>query len=185
MGNDKNKGGWGRNFLRRLCFIAIGISAFSNPMDRLNLYDMIFGALAGLLFGWLFRKFLKSFLSLFNSNFKKEMGKKPIRDAIDKGMLFLIPFTLMLLIAVYYLNWSETRGFVAAGLMAVGTASAIELGKAKGKQEIKNTLTSSGVSFFFSFLWTMSYAYLAKAPSFIEGGISLIKGIVSGGGVGL
>lgn len=185
MEKDRQTGEMGRNFVRRLCFIAIGISAFSDPMERLNPYDMIFGALAGLLFGWLFRKFLRSFLSLFNGKFKKKNGKEPIRDAVDSGMLFLLPFTVMLLLAVYYLNWSETRGFVAAGIMAVGTAAAIEFGKAKGKQEIKNTLATSGISFLFSFLWTLSYTYLAKAPSLVEGGVGLIRGIISGGGIGL
>ena len=185
MEKDRQIGENVRSFVRRLCFIAIGISAFSDPMERLNPYDMIFGALAGLLFGWLFRKFLRSFLSLFNGKFKKEKGKKPIWDAVDSGMLFLVPFTVMLLLAVYYLNWSETRGFVAAGIMAVGTAAAIEFGKAKGKQEIRNTIATSGTSFLFSFLWTLSYAYLAKAPSLIEGGVGLIKAIVSGGGGGL
>lgn len=185
MESNRQMGGAGRNLVRRLCFIAIGISVFSDPMARLNPYDMIFGALAGLLFGWLFRTFLRGFLSLLNGKFKKEKGRKPIRDAVDSGMLYLVPFTAMLLFAVYYLNWSETRGFVAAGIMAVGTAAAIELGKAKGKQEIQNTLATSGISFLFSFLWTLSYAYLAKAPSLVEGGVGLIRGIVSGGGIGL
>lgn len=91
MEKDRQTGEMGRNFVRRLCFIAIGISAFSDPMERLNPYDMIFGALAGLLFGWLFRKFLRSFLSLFNGKFKKKNGKEPIRDAVDSGMLFCFP----------------------------------------------------------------------------------------------
>jgi len=182
---DRNTGKMGKNFMRRICFIAIGSSAFSNPMEPLNPYDMIFGALAGLLFGWLFRRFLRSFLSLFNRKFKKENGKESIREAVDKGMLFLFPFTVMLLLAVYFLNWSETRGFVAAGIMAVGTAAAIEFGNAKGKQEIKNTVATSGISFLFSFMWTLSYSYMAKAPSLIEGGVGLIREILLGGGIGL
>ncbi|MBS3937452.1 MAG: hypothetical protein KGZ50_02600 [Peptococcaceae bacterium] len=185
MEKDRRTEKMGLNFVRRLCFIAIGISAFSDSMERLNPYNMMFGALAGLLFGCLFRKFLGSFLSLFNGKFKRENGKEPIRDAVDRGMLFLVPFAGMLLLAVYYLDWSETRGFVAAGIMAVGTAAAIELGKVKGKQEIRDILATSGIAFLFSFLWTLSYAYLAKAPSLLEGGFGLIRGFVSGGGIGL
>jgi uncharacterized membrane protein (GlpM family) len=182
---DMNKGkGW-RNLVRRLCFMAMGISAFANPMDTFSPYNIVFGAAAGLLFGWLFRKFLRGFLGLFNSKFKKEKGKEAIRYAVDSGMLFLAPFAVMMLLAAYYLNWSDTRSFVASGIMAVGTAAAIEIGRAKGKQEIRNTIASSGVSFLFSFLWTLSYAYLSKAPSLIEGGTQLIRGILSGGGAGL
>lgn len=174
-----------KNIVRYLCFIAIGISAFSNPMEPMNFYNLLFGAVAGLLFGWLFRIFLRAFLGLFNGKLKQEKGKKIIRDAVDSGMLFLAPFALMMLLAVFYLQWSETRGFVSAGIMAVGTASAIELGKLKGKQEIKNTIASSGISLMFSFIWTISYAYMAKAPALIEGGAGLISGILSGGGGGL
>lgn len=174
-----------KNLVRYLCFIVIGISAFTNPLEPMNIYNLIFGAAAGLLFGWLFRIFLRAFLSLFNGNLKKEKGKKVIRDAVDNGMLFLTPFALMLLLAVFYLQWSETRGFVSAGIMAVGTASAIEMGRLKGKQEIKNTIASSGISLAFSFLWTLSYVYMAKASALIEGGAGLIGGILSGGGGGL
>lgn len=185
MEQDIQKGAGKRNLVRRLCFTAIGIGAFSNPFDRLNLYNTIFGILVGLLFGWLFRKFLKVFLGIFNRKFKKENGKKIIGYAVDNGMLFLTPFTVMLLIAVYYLNWSETRAFIASGIMAVGTAAAVEIGKLKNKQQIRNTIATSGTSFLFSFIWTLSYAYLAKIPSFIEGGANLIKGILSGGGAGI
>ncbi len=182
---DFKKGNGLKSWVRYLCFIGIGISAFANPMDPFSLYNILFGAVAGLLFGWLFRIFLRSFLSLFNGKFKKEKGKEVIRHAVDSGMLFLIPFAVMMLIAVFYLNWSETRGFVSAGIMAVGTAAAIEMGRVKGKQEIRNTIATSGISFLFSFLWTLSYAYLAKAPSLIEGGAGLIGGLLSGGGAGL
>jgi cytochrome b561 len=129
--------------------------------------------------------FLRAFLSLFNGNLKKEKGKKVIRDAVDSGMLFLAPFAIMMLLAVYYLNWTETRGFISAGIMAVGTASAIEMGRLKGKQEIRNTIAASGISFVFSFLWTLSYVYMAKAPGLIEGGAGFIGGLLSGGGAGL
>ncbi len=174
-----------KSFVRHLCFAAMGISAFANPLDLFNLYSIIFGAAAGLLFGWLFRVFLRAFLSLLNGKLKKEKGKMAIRNAVDSGMLFLAPFAVMMLLAVFFMNWSETRGFVAAGIMAVGTAAAIEMGRTAGKQEIRNTIATSGVSFLFSFLWTLSYAYLAMAPSLIEGGAGLIGGILSGGGAGL
>ena len=185
MEQNYNKGkGW-RNLVRRLCFMAMGVSAFTNPMDTFNLYNIVLGAVAGLLFGWMFRKFLRWFLSLFNGKFKKEKGKEAIRYAVDSGMLFLTPFAVMMLLATYYLNWSDTRGFVASGIMAVGTAAAIEIGKLKGKQEIRNTIATSGISFLFSFLWTLSYAYMLRVPSLVEGGVSLIRGILSGGGTGL
>ena len=171
-----------KKLVRRICFISFGISAFSNPLERLNLYNIFFGILVGLFFGWLFKKFLRGFLGLFNSKFKKEKGKQVIRSAVDNGMLFLAPFAIMVLIATFYLKWSMTSSFISAGIMAVGTSSAIEIGKSKGKQEIRNTIATSGVSFVFSFIWTLSYQYLIKAPAFIEGGVNIIRSMISGGG---
>ena len=185
MSEDISKGkGW-RNLMRRLSFIVFGICAFSNPLDRLNIYNILFGIVIGLFFGWLFKKFLRGFLGLFNGKFKKEQGKEVIRYAVDNGMLFLIPFAVMVVIATFYLNWSMTGGFISAGIMAVGTAAAITMGKLKGKQEIRNTIATSGVSFLFSFIWTLSFAFLVKAPPLLEGGIMMVRSLISGGGMPL
>lgn len=176
------KGSGFKNLIRRICFISFGVSAFSNPLERLNLYNIVFGIVIGLFFGWLFKKFLRGFLGLFNSKFKKEKGKRVIRSAVDDGMLFLAPFAIMVIIATFYLKWSMTSSFISAGIMAVGTSSAIEFGKLKGKQEIRNTIATSGVSFLFSFIWTLSYQFLVKAPALIEGGVNIIHSMISGGG---
>lgn len=183
MSEDINRGKALRGIIRKICFAAFGVSAFTNPLDRFNIYNIIFGILIGLLFGWLFKKFLRGFLGLFNTKFKKEHGKEPIRFAVDSGMLFLVPFAVMVLIAVFYLRWSMTGGFISAGIMAVGTASAITMEKLKGKHEIRNTLATSGVSLLFSFIWTLFYPYMMKAPPLIEGGVAIIRSIVAGGAV--
>jgi len=180
---DLKKGRAFRALVRRLCFMAIGIGALTNPMDILNPYNIGVGILLGLLFGGLFRMFLKGFLGMFNGQFKRERGKEAIRYAVDNGMLFLAPFALMLLIAVYYLGWSMTIPFISAGIMAVGTASSIEMGKMLGKQGIKNTIAAAGVSFVFSLIWTLSFSYLNKVPSYLEGGINLVRSVVGGGGL--
>lgn len=169
--------------VRRLCFMAIGVGALANPLDLWNPYNIGFGIFWGLLFGGLFRIFLKGLLSLFNGQLKKEKGKEAIRYAVDNGMMFLAPFTLMLLIAVYYLSWSMTIPFISAGIMAVGTASSIEMGKLLGKQGLKNTIATAGVSFVFSLLFTLSFSYLNKAPAYLEGGINLIRSVTGGGGL--
>lgn len=183
METDLQKGKLLRNFVRRVCFIAIGIGAMANPLDLWNPYNIGFGIIWGLFFGFLYRSFLKGLLSLFNGGLKKEQGKEAIRYAVDNGMLFLAPFTLMLLLAVYYLGWSMTIPFVSAGIMAVGTASSIEMGKLLGKQAMKNTLAAASLSFIFSLFWTLSFTYLNRAPSYLEGGVSLVKSLLGGGGI--
>lgn len=183
METDLKKGGAFRAFVRRLCFAAIGVGALANPLDLWNPYNIGFGILWGLVFGGLFRMFLKAFLSVMNGPLKKEKGKETIRYAVDNGMLFLAPFTLMLLIAVYYLGWSMTIPFISAGIMAVGTASGIEIGKMLGKSGIKNTIATAGVSFAFSLLWTLSFTYVNRAPSYLESGINIVRSVMGGGGL--
>ena len=180
---DFRKGRALEALIRRLCFMAFGIGAMANPLDVLNLYNICVGAFIGLLFGWLFRMFLKGFLGMFNGSFKREKGKDSISYAVDNGMLFLSPFALMLLLATFYLNWSMTVPFISAGIMAVGTASAIEMGKLQGKQAIKNTIAASVVSFAYSIVWTLSLPILYRAPSLIEGGVSLVLSLIGGGGL--
>ena len=168
--------------IRALCFMIIGICAFTDPLDPFNLYHIGFGIIAGSIFGFLFRMFLRAFLNILNGKLNKEQGKTAIRGAVDRGMLFLIPFVVMLIIATFLLKWSMTAAFISAGIMAVGTAAAIEMGKIKGKQDIRNTIATSGVSYLFSFLWTLSFPFLVKIPPLMEGGIGLLQQFISGGG---
>ena len=174
-----------KTWVRRICFMIIGVCALTNPMDFFNIYNILFGLIIGLFFGFLYRRFLGAFLDLFNHQFKKERGKAVIKEAVEMGMLFLTPFTIMLLLATFGLRWSMTLGFISAGIMSVGTASAIEMGKIKGKQEIKNTIATSGVSFLFAIAWTLSIPLMTKVPPYIEGGINLIRSLAGGGGFGL
>lgn len=180
---DFRKGRALKSLIRRLCFIAFGVGAMANPLDVLNLYNIGVGALIGLLFGGLFRMFLKGFLGMANGAFKREKGKEAIRYAVDSGLLFLSPFALMLLLATFYLNWSMTVPFISAGIMAAGTAAAIEMGRLQGRQAVKNTIAASAVSFAASFIWTLSFPTLYKAPSLIEGGVSLVRSLIGGGGL--
>lgn len=170
-------------FIRFICFASFGVCTFYSYLEPTNLYRLGFGLLFGIFFGWLFKFFLNGFLGLFNHRIKKEHGKLVIKNATKASMVLMIPFAFMLLIATFYLHWSQTAAFVSAGIMAVGTASAIEVGKLIGKSSIKNTMITSAVSLLFSFTWILSTAFLIKVPSIIEGGAEIIKSLLSKGGV--
>ncbi len=170
-------------FLRILCFASFGICTFYSLLEPTNPYRLGFGLLYGIIFGWVFKLFLNGLLGTFNHQIKKEHGKAVIKDATKTGMVFMLPFAFMLLIATFYLNWSQTAAFISAGIMAVGTASAIELGKLIGKSSLKNTIVSSLACLIFSFAWILSTAFLIKVPPLIEGGAVIIKSLLSKGGV--
>lgn len=177
-----HKGNAWKGWLRNLCFAAFGITAFSNPLNRLDVANIVFGIVIGMFFGFLFKKFLRGLLGLFNRKLKKDIGKAAIIYAVNTGMIFMVPFALMALLSVFYLKWSVVSGFISAGIMAVGTAASLEMGKLRGKQEIKNTIVTSLVSYLFSFLWTISAQILVKAPGLIDGAIILIRSIIPKGG---
>jgi hypothetical protein len=174
-----------RGLTRILCFAAFGAVLFSNPMNRLNPFNLVFGILIALIFGGLFKLFLKSFLSLFNSAVKKEKGSRAIAYAVENGMLYLVPFAIMAMIATFYLEWSLTTSFISTGIMAVGTASAIEMGKLMQKPSVKNTLITSVVSFLFSFTLTLSVPLLTRVPGFVEGIVTILPTLLGKGGGGL
>lgn len=174
------KKGWGmKRLIYRLSFIIFGICAFHNPLKPFSVYTIAFGAVFGLIIGFFFRLFLKMFLNLFNRGLRKEMGKIPVKYAVDTGMLFLMPFAVMLLIATYILHWSQTMGFITTGIMAVGTAASIEMGRIKGESQIRNTIATMAVCFLFSSLWTLSQGYLTMIPAYIEGGVQLVKSLLT------
>ncbi|WP_092590128.1 hypothetical protein [Acidaminobacter hydrogenoformans] len=167
---------------RRLCFMTFGICAFTNPLEPLSVYNMAFGAVFGLFFGWLFKRFLYIFLAALNSNIKKEWGKKVMRYPVETGMLFMIPFAVMLALATFVLKWNNASAFISTGMMAAGTSTAIEISRIRGKSMIRNAIATSGVSFMFSFLWTYAQPILFRAPGLIEGGVTFVRSLILGGG---
>ena len=172
------------NLIGTLCFILFGVAAFTNPLNPLSPYHIAFGVVAGLVFGWLFTRFLRGFLRLANGKYVKENegGKAAIKEAVSNGKLFLAPFAVMMLIATFYLQWSTTAPLISAGVMAVGTGAALEFGKAKGSQEVRNTIATSAVAFAFSFLCTMTYGFTSRMPAYLEGGVALVRSLLNGGG---
>lgn len=168
------------SLVRKLCFAIFGITAFAGGIGGYGYAAIGFGIFAGLLFGWLCRLFLTGFLLLLNRELRQDGRQKDVGAAVERGMLFLIPFAVMAALAVYFLGWTGVAGFVSAGLMTAGGSAALEIGKLKGKQEIKNTIAASVLSYLFSALWITSAGLLSKIPPYVEGGIGLLKTFVGG-----
>lgn len=180
--NEEYKLSAGKRWFARLSFVLIGISSFANPIDYFNPYYLVTGALLGLVFGFLFQRFLRFFLNTFNWKYKKAGGKKGLKFAVENGLLYLIPYAVIMMFATFYLKWGMTLGFVSTGIMTVGATATMELGKIKGKQELKNTIATTIVAFLFSTIWTLGLTYMIKLPSLIEGGMTLAKSLLQGGG---
>ncbi|KJS21672.1 MAG: hypothetical protein VR72_09245 [Clostridiaceae bacterium BRH_c20a] len=177
MTEDIAKGNGWRRFFRQLCFIAFGLTAFFNPLDRFNPANILFGIVVGLVFGSLCKAFLSGLLRMFNPDLKASIGRKTISHAVEKGMTFMVPFAVMALLATFVMGWSITGGFVSAGLMTAAASASMEIGKLKGKQAMKNTILTSAISWSFSTLWLYSIGFLGKMPAYIEGVVGLISSL--------
>lgn len=181
MVQSKEKGLGASRILIWLAFTAVGAATLADPFNKLNPYHIGLGILLGLLSAFLYPRFMSLFLGLLNRDYKAEHGRKSIRRLVSKGEFFLIPFAVMLCLATFLLNWPMTIAFVSAGFMAMGTAAAMEIGLARGRTSIGNTLAATLVSFGFSLIWTLGYPFLIKAPYYLEGGVNLIRSIIGGG----
>lgn len=174
MVEDLKNGHALRSFLRKLCFVSLGIAAFANLGNPFNIVNLVYGMLIGLLFGFLFKLFLTGILGVFNRDLKTLHGKKVISYAVEKGMTFMIPFAVMALLAMFILDWSITGRFLSAGIMTAGVSASMELAKIKGKQDLKNTILTSLVAGSFSVLWLLSSGFLGKIPPYLEGGVRMV-----------
>lgn len=171
---ELHKGGFMRRLVRRACFAAFGVTAFVNLADPWNVTNLIFGILTGLFFGFVCRRFLAGLLGLFNRDLKSTHGKKIATLAVERGMVFMVPFSVMALAASFFMGWSLTGGFVSAGLMTAGAMSAVEIGRFKGKPALKNTILSSVAAWCFSTLWLFAAPILGKIPPYLDGGVTLL-----------
>lgn len=178
MMEDLKKGHGLRSFLRRLCFISFGVTAFANPANLFNLVNLVYGILIGLLFGFLCKALLTGVLGVFNRDLKTLHGQKVISYAVDKGMTYMIPFAVMALLATFILDWSITGRFLSAGIMAAGVSASMEIAKLNGKQAIKNTLITSIVTGTMAIVWLFSSGFLGKIPPYLEGGASIVISLV-------
>lgn len=182
MENQFTKGRFARRMIRLFSLVALGSCLYVDPADLFNPYQIGFGVIVCLFIGILFKGFLKAFISLFNGKVRKEFGSGVIAYIVENGMMYMLPFSFMALLATFFLEWSIATAFISTGFMAVGTATAIEIGKLQEKKNIKNTLVTSAVSFGFSFLLSLSIPMLSKGPGYIEGIIGLIPTFLGKGG---
>lgn len=168
------------NFVRHISFMFLGVLAFYNPQDPFNLSIIGFGCLLGFVYSLLCKGFMHRALRLVNGKLKKEQGKAPLERAVAMGGLFILPFAILAGLSTLWFGWQLNTSFITTGVMAIGTAASLEFSKLTGKPKIKNTIITSGMAWVFSTLWTIGIPYLTHVPGFIEGGITLIRSLISG-----
>lgn len=166
------------SWIRRLCFIALGITSMADPSNPLDFGRLISGILLGILFGFLATSFYRMILWLMNPKLNKTLGKNAIKTSVSSGMLFLIPFTVMALLAAFVLRWSVNGAFVSAGLMSVSIVACNELEKFTGKAKWRNTIAATVLSGGFATLWLLGITKIKFLPTYINGGFDLLRSLI-------
>lgn len=165
----------GYSILALLCFAAFGVTGVLNPFDRFNALHLALGVCIGACFGMVCRFALYFILGITNRKLRREHGRGVVKGAVLRGMAFLLPFALMALVAAYVLRWSALAAFVSAGLMTASVAAAVELGRVKGRQEMKDVVLASVAASLLGMAWIFSLNFLGRLPLYLEGAVRLLK----------
>lgn len=120
--------------------------------------------LAGLLFGFLLLcacglALLSGMLSVLNPALVRMHGGQAGLVAVVSGMLLIVPFTVLALIADLGLGWSAAQTFATAGVMTGSAAVGMEMSKL-GLGRLANSVVPSLAGGLFVVVWMLLNALL-------------------------
>jgi hypothetical protein len=179
MIEEMKKGKSVRTLLRYISFGIFGSAALLYAEKPLSPVFLIYGILIGIAFGLVYNFVLKLILGVANKDLKKQHGSKIVSLGISKGLLFIVPFAIMALLAAYVMGWTITTGFVSAGLMTAGATITMELEKIKGNGTVKNSLLPIGISFVFATIWAVGIGYMAILSLYVDGGVNVLLSLAN------
>lgn len=135
-----------------LCFLIFGIIApFSKA--EFNLTTVLLSLFVSLLVGVLAVNLLIMIFNAGNADLR-QTSSQFAREAVNTGMLFMIPFTILAILAQFLLGWSAVMPFASAAIMTTAATAGTEVMK-KGARGIKNVLIPTALAFVLSTGWMM------------------------------
>ncbi len=135
-----------------LCFIIFGmIIPFSKP--EFKIMTLLLSLLISLLVGFLTVSLLVMIFNASNAALRQSSSHFA-REAVSVGMLFIIPFTVLAVLAQFVLGWDAVMPFASAAIMTAAATAGTEVMK-KGAQGIKNVMIPSVLAFLLSTGWMM------------------------------
>lgn len=135
-----------------LCFIIFGIMIpFSRP--EMKITTLIFSLIIALVIGFIAINLL---VMIFNGNNAslRQTNVGFAREAVGTGMLFMIPFTVLAVLALVILGWNAIMPFAASAITTAAATAGSEVMK-KGAQGIKNVMIPSVLAMVLSTVWMM------------------------------
>jgi len=135
-----------------LCFIVFGILIpLSKP--EISVTALLLSILIAAIIGFLTVNLLIMLLNRGNQELYAK-NNQFARQAVSTGMLFMIPFTVLAVLAQLLLSWNAVMPFASAAIMTASATAGTEVMKS-GAQGIKNILIPSLLAFVFSTGWMM------------------------------
>lgn len=141
-----------------ICFIVFG---FLNAFDqgKLEIKSLLISITVSFILGVVTVYMLIFMLNSFNSNLCKETDGKFAKEAIETGMLFMIPFTILGVLAKFGLGWNGVMQFASAGITTATAVVGTEVMK-RGAKGVKNVIIPSLFAFLISTGWMLLIAKL-------------------------
>lgn len=136
-----------------LCFLVFGILIpFSKP--EFSWASFLSSILLALLMGLLAVNLLIILLANGNPALQDESGGQFAREVVGTGMLFMIPFTILAVLALVALGWNTIMPFASTAIMTAAATAGTEAMK-KGAQGAKNVMIPSMIAFLISTGWML------------------------------
>lgn len=135
-----------------LCFVVFGgIAPFTRADVKLT--TALLSVVVALVVGVLTVNLLVMLLNAANRSLN-ESSQGFAREAVATGMLFMIPFTALAVLARLGLGWDAVMPFATAAMMTAAATAGTEVMR-MGAQGIKNVMIPSILVFVLSTGWMM------------------------------
>lgn len=167
-------------FFRIIGFGLIGFVAFSKPIKDINLLNTLFSVTMGLFFGGLYKSFLVWFSKPFNGDLKEKYGKKAVKKALENGLVYVFPFSVIAFFSRFFLGVSLTTSLLSSALVISAISGATSINSLKEKPRAANIVVAFIISSIFATLWIYYSTFAARFPEYAESGIKLLYLFLTG-----
>ncbi len=135
-----------------LCFIIFGIlMPFSKPEFKFT--TLLLSLVIAIAVGFMAVNILIMAFNSGNAALRQTDGGFA-REAVGSGMLFMIPFTVLAILAMVVLGWNAVMPFASAAVTTAAATAGTEAMK-KGAQGIKNVLIPTVAAMVISTVWML------------------------------
>ncbi|MCR6544289.1 hypothetical protein [Dehalobacterium formicoaceticum] len=135
-----------------LCFIIFGIlMPFSRP--QFKFITLIYSLIVAIIVGVLAVNLLIIAFNSGNAALRQAKGGFA-REAVGTGMLFMIPFTVLAVLALALLGWNAVMPFASSAITTAAATAGSEAMK-RGAQGMKNVMIPTLVAMVLSTAWMM------------------------------